>query len=186
MMISRHRRNVIDLSAVAIGLLIGLILAALLLPLAKAEADAGPPVALVDAGAVDRVVASDHAVHLVAPSDDPPPATKPGSSLADRVLEVAGPVGRGALGGIACLAVAWLLARARDRWGWLRKGAAGNAAATAYAALATFGAVLAIGGSVGAGLTAVGGAMAAGMALGRDPATVRRETVPPPSEEVPT
>ena len=43
MMISRHRRNVIDLSAVAIGLLIGLILAALLLPLAKAEADARQP-----------------------------------------------------------------------------------------------------------------------------------------------
>ena len=185
MMISRHRRNVIDLSAVAIGLLIGLILAALLLPLAKAEADAGPSVALVDAGA-DPIVVSDHAVHLVAPSDDPSPVAKPGPSLADRVLEIAGPVGRGALGGIACLAVAWLLARARDRWGWLRKGAAGNAAATAYAALATFGAVLAIGGSVGAGLTAVGGAMAAGMALGRDPATVRRETVPPPSEEVPT
>ena len=185
MMISRHRRNVIDLSAVAIGLLIGLILAALLLPLAKAEADAVPPVALVDAG-TDPIVVSDHAVHLVAPSDDPPPVAKAAPSAVDRILDVAGPVGRGALGGIACLAVAWLLARARDRWGWLRRGAAGNAAATAYAALATFGAVLAIGGSVGAGLTAVGGAMAAGMALGRDPATVRRETLPPPSEEVPT
>jgi hypothetical protein len=142
---------------------------------------------LYDAGPVDPVVAADHAIRpVVAPVDPPPAPSKGGTSVLDDALAIAGPVGRGALGGIACLAVAWLLARARDRWGWLRKGAAGNAAATAYAALATFGAVLAIGGSVGAGLTAVGGAMAAGMALGRDPATVRREEVPPPSEEVPT
>lgn len=175
-MMSRHRRNVVDLSAVAIGLLIGLILAALLLPLARAQADAGP---------VDPVVAADHAPRPVAVvPDEPPPAAKPAPGVVDHILDVAGPVGRGALGGIACLAVAWLLARGRERWGWLRKGAAGNAAATVYAALATFGGVLAVGGSVGAGLTAVGGAMAAGMALGRDPATARREAVPPPSEAV--
>ena len=184
-MISSRRRNVIDLSAIAIGLLIGLILAALLLPLAKAEADAGPgPIALVDAG-VDPVVAADHAVRPVAAvPDEPPPTSKPAPGVVDHILDVAGPVGRGALGGIACLAVAWLLARGRERWGWLRRGAAGNAAATVYAALATFGAVLAVGGSVGAGLTAVGGAMAAGMALVRDPATVRGEAKA--GEEVPT
>jgi len=187
MMISRHRRNVVDLTAIAIGLLIGLVLAALLLPRARAEADAGPPIVAYDAGPVDPVVAADHAApaHLVDAPPDPPPAAKPAPSILDDALAIAGPVGRGALGGIACLAVAWLLARARDRWGWLRKGAAGNAAATVYAALATFGAVLAVGGSVGAGLTAVGGAMAAGMALGRDPATARREAAGP-GEEVPT
>ena len=187
MMISRHRRNVVDLTAIAIGLLIGLILAALLLPLAKAEADAGPPVAALDAGPVDPVVAADHAIRSVAAPVDPPPApSKGGTSVLDDALAIAGPVGRGALGGIACLAVAWLLARARDRWGWLRKGAAGNAAATVYAALATFGAVVAVGGSVGAGLTAVGGAMAAGMALGKDPATVRAPAVASGEVEVPT
>lgn len=166
--------------------------------LAGADIDAGQmiPVATVeplDAGlghtippAIDRVVASDHAApaHLVDVTPEPP-APKPAPSLVDDALAIAGPVGRGALGGIACLAVAWLLARARDRWGWLRKGAAGNAAATVYAALATFGAVVAVGGSVGAGLTAVGGALAAGMALGRDPATARREAAGP-GEEVPT
>lgn len=177
-MMSRHRRNVVDLSAVAIGLLIGLILAALLLPLARAQADAGP---------VDPVVAADHAPRPVAVvPDEPPPAAKPAPGVVDHILDVAGPVGRGALGGIACLAVAWLLARGRERWGWLRKGAAGNAAATVYAALATFGGVLAVGGSVGAGLTAVGGAMAAGMALVRDPETARRAKVEEPGEEVPT
>lgn len=193
MMISRHRRNVVDLTAIAIGLLIGLVLAALLLPLAKAEADAGPPIVAYDAGPVDPVVAADHAApaRLVDVLPEPP-AAKPAPSLVDDALAIAGPVGRGALGGIACLAVAWILARARDRWGWLRKGAAGNAAATVYAALATFGAVVAVGGSVGAGLTAVGGAMAAGMALGRDPATARRElpaarvAADGPGEDVPT
>jgi len=185
-MMSRHRRNVVDLSAIAIGLLLGLILAALLLPLAKAQADAGP---------VDPIVAADHAprpVAALAVPDEPPPAAKEAPGVVDHVLDVAGPVGRGALGGIACLAVAWLLARGRERWGWLRKGAAGNAAATVYAALATFGGVLAVGGSVGAGLTAVGGAMAAGMALVRDPATARAPLREPPytgdlpREEVPT
>jgi hypothetical protein len=186
-MIAHHRSTLISALLAA-----GVVLLYLWARMALADAgppvalDGGPPLALVDAGAVDRIVAADHAVHLVAPSDDPPPAAKDAPGISDRILDIAGPVGRGALGGIACLAVAWLLARARDRWGWLRRGAAGNAAATAYAALATFGAVLAIGGSVGAGLTAVGGAMAAGMALGRDPATVRREAVPPPSEAVPT
>ena len=151
-----------------------------------AEADAGPPVAALDAGPVDPVVAADHAIRPVAAPVDPPPApSKGGTSFVDDALAIAGPVGRGALGGIACLAVAWLLARARDRWGWLRKGAAGNAAATVYAALATFGAVVAVGGSVGAGLTAIGSAMLTGMALSRDPATARREAAGP-GEEVPT
>ena len=174
-MISHRRRNVIDLTAIALGLAIGAILAALLLPLARAEAGPSP----------DPIVAADHAVRPVAAvPDEPPPPSKAAPGVVDHVLDVAGPVGRGALGGIACLAVAWLLARGRERWGWLRRGAAGNAAATVYAALATFGAVLAVGGSVGAGLTAVGGAMAAGMALVRDPATVRGEAKA--GEEVPT
>ena len=174
-MISSRRRNVIDLSALAIGLMIGLILAALLLPLAKAEADAGPPVAALDAGPVDPVVAADHAIRSVAaPVDLPPAPSKGGTSVLDDALAIAGPVGRGALGGIACLAVAWLLARARDRWGWLRKGAAGNAAATVYAALATFGAVVAVGGSVGAGLTAVGSATSTAVAIPPRTATKSR------------
>ena len=142
---------------------------------------------LYDAGPVDPVVAAARAIRAVAAPVDPPPApSKGGTSVLDDALAIAGPVGRGALGGIACLAVAWLLARARDRWGWLRKCAAGNAAATVYAALATFGAVVAVGGSVGAGLTAVGGAMAAGMALGKDPATVRAPAVASGEVEVPT
>ena len=133
-------------------------------------------------GAPDPIVAADHGDPVLTRADVglppelaevPPAAVAPSPSTLDRILDVAGPVGRGALGGIACLSVAWLLARARDRWGWLRAGAAGNVAATCYAALATFGAVLAVGGGVGVGLTAVGGAMVAGMALGRDPETAR-------------
>lgn len=189
------RNHAVTLLVFAVSLVLSWLLLA---RLAAADIDAGQmvPVATMeplDAGqalppapAIDRVVAADHAIRPVAAPDDPPPApSKGGTSVLDDALAIAGPVGRGALGGIACLAVAWLLARARDRWGWLRKGAAGNAAATAYAALATFGAVVAVGGSVGAGLTAVGGAMAAGMALGRDPATARREAAGP-GEEVPT
>ncbi len=185
MMISRHRRNVIDLSAVAIGLLIGLILAALLLPLAKAQADAGPPVALVDAGA-DPIVASDHAVHLVAPAEDPPPPAKAPPSLLARAIDAAGPLGRLALGGIACLIVARLLSWQRAKRGWLRRGWAGNAAAASYGALVAFGGVLALGGSIEAGLLAVGGATLYGLGLAKDPETAQRPTVPPPSEEVPT
>ena len=171
-MTSARRRNVEQLAVVMLGLAIGAILAAILLP-APAHAD------------IDPVVASDHAlrtVATVAPADapDPPP------SVLDRALDIAGPVGRGALGGIACLAVAWLLARARERFGWLRRGWAGNAAATAYAALTAFGATLAIGGSVGVGLTVVGGAMVTGMAIARDPATARRPPAPVEDGEVPT
>ena len=174
-MTNARRRNVEQLAVIMLGLLIGAILASLLLPELLPSAHADP----------DPVVASDHAlrtVATVAPADapDPPP------SFADRALDIAGPVGRGALGGIACLAVAWLLARARERFGWLRRGWAGNAAATAYAALTAFGATLAIGGSVGVGLTVVGGAMVTGMAIARDPATARRPPAPVEDGEVPT
>lgn len=68
-MISSRRRNLTDLSAIAIGLLIGLILAALLLPMARAEAE-------IDAGALDRAA-------LIAPVDAgpavvaPPPSVEP-------------------------------------------------------------------------------------------------------------
>lgn len=108
----------------------------------------------------------------------PPLAAEP--STLDRVLDVIGPIGKVAVGGMACLAVAWLLSLGRARWGWLRKGAAGNAAATVYAALVTFGAVLAIGGDVGTGLAAVGGAMVAGMGLAKDPETARLPRTAPP------
>jgi len=179
-MIAHHRSTLLSALLGA-----GIVLLYLWARAAFAAADDPPPL-VIDAGVIDRVVVADHAPHPVAAvPDDPAPAAKPAPGVVDHVLDVAGPVGRGALGGIACLAVAWLLARGRERWGWLRRGAAGNLAATVYAALATFGAVLAVGGSVGAGLTAVGGAMAAGMALVRDPATARTP-VPPPSEEVPT
>ena len=179
-MISSRRRNVTDLSAIAIGLLIGLILAALLLPLAKAEADAGP---------VDPVVAADHAprpVAALAVPDDPPPAAKPTPSLVAKALDAAGPLGRLALGGIACLLVARLLSWQRAKRGWLRRGWTGNAAAASYGALVAFGGVLALGGSIESGLVAVGGATLYGLGLGADPETARKPAVPPPSEEVPT
>lgn len=129
-------------------------------------------------GQADSIVLADHAADpVLIRADLPPvadaPAVAPADGLLDHALDVAGPLGRGALGGIAVLAVAWLLARARERWGWLRRGPAGNMAATAYGALVAFGGVLAVGGSVGVGLTAIGGAMAAGMTLRRDPDTVR-------------
>ena len=186
-MISSRRRNVIDLSALAIGLLIGLVLAALLLPLAKAEADAGPgPIALVDAG-VDPVVAADHAVRPVAAvPDEPPPPSKAAPGVVAKALDAAGPLGRLALGGIACLLAARLLAWQRARRGWLRRGWTGNAAAAGYGALVAFGGVLALGGSIESGLVAVGGATFAGLGLAADPETARRQPVPPPSEEVPT
>lgn len=163
-----------------IGALIGAVLVSIAILALSARADDA------HAQGPDPIVLSDHAHRPVAAIDsDPPPEPDPAPSLLDRALDIAGPVGRGALGGIVCLAVAWLLARARERWGWLRRGWAGNAAATAYAALATFGAVVAIGGSVGVGLTAIGGAMVAGMGLERDPETarVKRE---PTGEDVPT
>lgn len=177
MMISRHRRNVVDLSAVAIGLLIGLILAALLLPLAKAEAGPAP----------DPIVAADHAVRPVAAvPDESPPAAKPAPGVVARALDAAGPLGRLALGGIACLLAARLLAWQRAKRGWLRRGWTGNAAAAGYGALVAFGGVLALGGSIESGLVAVGGATFAGLGLAADPETARRPKVPPPSEEVPT
>ena len=179
-MMSRHRRNVVDLSAIVFGLLLGLILAALLLPLAKAQADAGP---------VDPIVAADHAPHPVAAlavPDEPPPAAKPAPGLVAKALDAAGPLGRLALGGIACLLVARLLAWQRAKRGWLRRGWTGNAAAAGYGALVAFGGVLALGGSVESGLVAVGGATLYGLGLGADPETARKPAVPPPSEEVPT
>ena len=185
MMISRHRRNVVDLTAIAIGLMIGLILAALLLPLAKAEADAGPPVAALDAGPVDPVVAADHAIRPVAAPVDPPPAAKPAPSLVARILDAVGPLGRLALGGLACLGFARLLAWQRAKRGWLRRGWAGNAAASVYAALVAFGGVLALGGSIQSGLLSVGGAAFVGMGLAKDPETARAPAAGP-GEEVPT
>lgn len=184
-MISSRRRNVIDLSAIAIGLLIGLILAALLLPLAKAEADAGPPPLGLDAGVIDRVVAADHAPRPVAAvPDEVPPAAKPAPGVVARALDAAGPLGRLALGGIACLLAARLLAWQRARRGWLRRGWTGNAAAACYGALVAFGGVLALGGSIESGLVAVGGATFAGLGLAADPETARRPKGP--GEEVPT
>ena len=177
-MTNARRRNVEQLAVIMLGLLIGAILAALLLPALLPSAHADP----------DPVVASDHAlrtVATVAPADAPDQAP----SVLDRALDIAGPVGRGALGGIACLAVAWLLARARDRFGWLRRGWAGNAAAATCAALATFGGVLAVGGSVPLALTALGSAMAGSALLDRDPKTMRRvpsEPAPVEDGEVPT
>ena len=79
------------------------------------------------------------------------------------------------LGGIACLIAARLLATARARWGWLRRGWAGNLAATAYGALTAFGAVVAIGAGVDAGLAAIGGALGAGMGLAADRDSARFE-----------
>ena len=97
------------------------------------------------------------------------------------------PAGRVILGGIACLGVAWALGIARDRWGWLRRGLAGNLAAAVYGALLAFGAVVAMGGGVEAGLASVGGSFVAALGLNADPErVVRRATVPADVEGPPT
>lgn len=186
-MIAHHRSTLISALLGA-----GVVLLYLWARMALADAgppldlDAGPPVALVDAGAVDRIVAADHAVHLVAPAEDPPPAAKAPPSLLARAIDAAGPLGRLALGGITCLIVARLLSWQRAKRGWLRRGWAGNAAAASYGALVAFGGVLALGGSIESGLLAVGGATLYGLGLAKDPETAQQPKVPPPSEEVPT
>ena len=89
------------------------------------------------------------------------------------------PAGRVILGGIACLGVAYLLGLLRESRGWLRRGVAGNLAAAVYGALLAFGAVVAMGGGVEAGLASVGGSFVAALGLNADPErVVRRATVP--------
>ena len=141
-----------------------------------------------DAGP-DPIVAADHAPHPVAAlavPDEPPPPAKPAPGLVAKALDAAGPLGRLALGGIACLLVARLLSWQRAKRGWLRRGWTGNAAAAGYGALVAFGGVLALGGSIESGLVAVGGATLYGLGLGADPETARRAKVEGPGEEVPT
>lgn len=139
-----------------------------------------------DAG-VDPVVASDHGPRPVADLPDPPPPAKVAPGIVDRVLDVAGPVGRGALGGMALLAVGHIMAWVRERRRWLRRGIVGSVGSVAVAVLLLFGGVLATGGSVPLALTAVGSAMVGGALLSRDPKTMRRvPDEPAPSEEVPT
>ena len=176
-MISSRRRNVIDLSALALGLLLGLVLASLLLPALLPSAHAQ---------GVDAVVAL-RTVATVAPADapDPPP------SMLDQALDAAGPLGRLALGGIACLLAARLLAWQRAKRKWLRRGWVGNAAAASYGSLVAFGGVLALGGSISSGLIAIGGATFAGLGLARDSETARVEPLPvarvvSSGEDVPT
>jgi hypothetical protein len=143
---------------------------------------------LYDAGPVDPVVAADHAIRPVAAlavPDDPPPVAKPAPGLVAKALVAAGPLGRLALGGIACLLVARLLSWQRARRGWLRRGWTGNAAAAGYGALVAFGGVLALGGSIESGLVAVGGATLYGLGLGADPETARKPKAEA-GEEVPT
>jgi hypothetical protein len=156
-----------------LGALIGAAIVTVAILALSARADAGPP--------VDPVVLADHAAPLPALTlpDEPAPAKRPG--LVARALDAAGPVGRLALGGIMCLVAAEFLARLRKRSGRLRRGLVGNAAAAVYGALIAFGGVLALGGSVSAGLVAVGGATFAGLGLARDPETARM-----PREDVPT
>jgi hypothetical protein len=162
-----------------LGALIGALLVTLAILALSARAHAQP----LDAGH-DPVVLADHAAPLPALTlpDEPPPAKRPG--LVARALEAAGPVGRLALGGIMCLVAAEFLARLRKRSGRLRRGLVGNAAAAVYGALIAFGGVLALGGSVSAGLVAVGGATFAGLGLARDPETARMPAAP--GEDVPT
>lgn len=144
--------------------------------------------ALYDAGP-DPVVASDHAprpaldVPATAPADDAP---KP--SLLDDALDIAGSVGRGALGGMALLAIGKIMAWAREKRRWLRRGVVGNVGSVVVAVLLLFGGVLATGGSVPLALTAVGSAMAGGALLSRDPKTMRRvpDEPAPVREDVPT
>lgn len=76
-MISSRRRNITDLSAIAIGLLIGLILAALLLPMARAEAE-------IDAGTLDRaalIATVDAGPAVVAPPPVEPATVDEGLTL---------------------------------------------------------------------------------------------------------
>ena len=144
--------------------------------------------AMVRVAGPDPIVAADHAPHPVAAlavPDEPPPA-KPAPGLVAKALDAAGPLGRLALGGIACLLVARLLSWQRAKRGWLRRGWTGNAAAAGYGALVAFGGVLALGGSIESGLVAVGGATLYGLGLGADPETARRAKVEGPGEEVPT
>jgi len=189
MMISRHRRNVIDLSAVAIGLLIGLILAALLLPLAKAEADAGPPVALVDAGTVDRIVAADHAPAIVAA----PPTVEPAS--VDEGLSLASWLWQRFRTGQATAAMIVMLQvlglAAIKRWAWvgarlprLTRGRALAAVSSLTGSLATIAPLALAGSAVG---NALGGAVlaAVGVYLLPAPAQIAGQTVPS-GEAVPT
>ena len=82
------------------------------------------------------------------------------------------PAGRVILGGIACLGVAYLLGLLRESRGWLRRGVAGNLAAAVYGALLAFGAVVAMGGGVEAGLASVGGSFVAALGLNADPERV--------------
>lgn len=189
MMISRHRRNVIDLSAVAIGLLIGLILAALLLPLAKAEADAGPPVAIVDAGVIDRVVASDHA----APTIAPPPPVEPttvteGADLATWIWSRFRN-GQAGAGLIVLLQAVGLLAIRRWSWVSLRlprlvRGKALAAVSSFTGALATLVPIAVAGAPIATPL--IGAVIAAiGVYLYPTPTQIAGQTVPS-GEAVPT
>lgn len=178
-MIAHHRSTLISALLGA-----GIVLLYLWARAAFAAAD-DPPMATLDAGVIDPVVASDHAPRPVAAvADDPPPGAKPAPGVVAKALDAAGPLGRLALGGIACLLAARLLAWQRAKRGWLRRGWTGNAAAAGYGALVAFGGVLALGGSVESGLVAVGGATFAGLGLAADPETARRPKEP--GEEVPT
>ena len=177
-MIAHHRSTLLSALLGA-----GIVLLYLWARAAFAAADDPPPL-VIDAGALDRAALLAPAPADVAP-DDPPPAVKPAPGLVARALDAAGPLGRLALGGIACLLAARLLAWQRAKRGWLRRGWTGNAAAAGYGALVAFGGVLALGGSVEAGLVAVGGATLYGLGLGADPETARRP-VPDPSEGAPT
>ena len=169
-MIHAHRPMIL-------GSLIGALLVTLAILALSARADAGP-------SPLDPVVAADHGPVMIQPLTPAvvPPAPMPRKpSVVARALDAAGPVGRLALGGILCLVAAEFLARLRKRSGRLRRGLVGNAAAAVYGALIAFGGVLALGGSVSAGLVAVGGATFAGLGLARDPETARL-----PREDVPT
>ena len=82
-----------------VGAIIGALIVTLAIMALSARAHAQP----LDAG-LDPVVLADHAAPLALaapPPVDPPAKVAPGPL--DRILEIAGPVGRGALGGIACL-----------------------------------------------------------------------------------
>ena len=96
------------------------------------------------------------------------------------------PAGRVILGGIACLGVAYLLGLLRESRGWLRRGVAGNLAAAVYGALLAFGAVVAMGGGVEAGLASVGGSFVAALGLNADPERVlRRNEIAAPEDPAP-
>lgn len=188
-MIAHHRSTLISALLGA-----GVVLLYLWARMALADAgppldlDAGPPVALVDAG-VDRIVAADHAPAVIAA----PPTVEPAS--VDEGLSLASWLWQRFRTGQATAAVIVLLQvlglAAIKRWAWvgarlprLTRGRALAAVSSLTGSLATIAPLALAGAAVG---NALGGAVlaAVGVYLLPAPAQIAGQTVPS-GEAVPT